>query len=220
MKKKATIIIPAYNPNTVLIELIENLKEYGYQDIVVIDDGSKKKDIFNMLDVTVLRNKKNLGKGETLRKGFAYCINQDKEKIITVDADGQHLVEDIDKVYDELNNYPNSLILGSRVYENGMTPFKNKIGNKIIDFLVNRRKKTNLKDTQTGLRGFSTKYLNQFIKIEGQYYEYELNMILYCLDNYIGIREVPIRRVYINKNKESNFKLVLDSIRIIKSIWD
>lgn len=220
MEKEVTIIIPAYNPNENLVRLIENLKKNKYEDIIVIDDGSKNKNIFKKLDITILCNERNLGKGQALKNGFKYCINKDKKKIITVDADGQHLVEDVNKVYDKLINYPDSIILGSRIYEKETIPLKSRIGNRIIDFIVNKKNKLNLKDTQTGLRGFSSKYLDELITIEGQRYEYEMNMILYFSRKNIKIEEVPIKRVYFNNNKESSYRMLLDSTKIIKCILE
>lgn len=97
------IIIPAYNPDNQLVNLVENLIEKGYRTIIVVNDGSNKisQKYFKKIEgkCYILNNKVNQGKGNALKKGFRYILKNYEEKkgIITVDADGQHSIEDIRK---------------------------------------------------------------------------------------------------------------------------
>ena len=98
-KKKYTIIIPSLNPNEKLIKLVNELIDFGMNDIIVINDGSSVEydKIFNNLpkEVKLLKHSINKGKGEALKTAIKE-VNSDG--FITVDADGQHKVSDVIKI--------------------------------------------------------------------------------------------------------------------------
>lgn len=215
------ILIPAYNPTKDLIHLSKNLLQEGFK-VVVVNDGSNSESskIFKKLDkkVIFLKHKVNMGKGQALKTGFKYILdNLECDGVITADADGQHILEDIIKVNTELKNNPESLILGSRKQNKEML-LKSRIGNTITRFIFKLVTKTTVYDTQSGLRGIPYKFLEDFLAIDGSRYEYEINMLLYCAKQKINITEVPINIVYIDNNKASSFKIIKDSVKIYKCI--
>lgn len=97
-------------------------------------------------------------------------------------------------------------------------PLKSKIGNKVISCLIYKKSNIKLHDTQTGLRAIPKKYLYKLIQVEGNKYEYETNVILYCAKNNIDIIEEEVECTYINNNNNTKYKPIKDSIRIIKSV--
>lgn len=215
------ILIPAYNPTNDLIPLTSNLLKEGFR-IVVVNDGSNSNTlkIFKKLDkqIKILKHKVNMGKGQALKTGFSYILKNIKcNGVITADADGQHILEDILKINNELKTSSDTLILGSRKQNNEML-LKSRVGNTITRFIFKLVTKTTIYDTQSGLRGIPYKYLNDFLKIDGARYEYEINMLLYCANKKIKITEIPINIIYIDNNKASSFKVVKDSIKIYKCI--
>ena len=113
MKKnmKYTIIIPSLNPNNKLLELVCELIDNGFKDIIVINDGSSSEydNIFEELpkSIKLIKNEINLGKGASIKKAISCIKNSDA--FITVDSDGQHLVKDVIKIKEELNN--NDIVL-------------------------------------------------------------------------------------------------------------
>lgn len=216
-----TVLIPAYNPTIDLISLTNKLIKKKFI-VIVVNDGSNDsfKYIFKKLnkDIIVLEHGTNQGKGQALKTGFNYIINNiNCNGVVTADADGQHLIEDIIKVANELKYKQNNLILGSRKQNKDML-LKSRIGNSITKFIFNIVTKTKIYDTQTGLRGIPFAFINDFINIEGNRYEYEMNMLIYCINKKINITEVPIKTVYIENNKASSFKLIKDSMKIYKCI--
>lgn len=216
-----TVLIPAYNPTTDLISLTNKLIKNNFI-VVVVNDGSNINcdDIFSKLDksVIILEHKENKGKGQALKTGFNYIINNIPCKgVITADADGQHLVEDIINVANTLNNNSKDLILGSRKQDKDML-LKSRIGNSITKLIFRLVTKNNIYDTQTGLRGIPYTYLDEFMNIEGTRYEYEMNVLIYCTNKKIAIKEVPIKTVYIENNSSSSFKVIKDSVKIYKCI--
>ncbi|MBR5752702.1 MAG: GtrA family protein, partial [Clostridia bacterium] len=73
-------------------------------------------------------------------------------------------------------------------------------------------------DTQTGLRGFDRQCMEKFMNVEGDRYEYEMNMLLKAAEDDIPVHEVTIKTVYLEENKSSHFNAFKDSFRIYKSI--
>lgn len=221
MKEDVAIIIPAYNPTQILEELVENLNKAGYKKIIVVNDGSKSEEIFKKIkaNAIILKHKKNLGKGTALKTGFKYCINNIKEitSVITVDADGQHLIKDINNVYEKCLENSKSLILGSRRLKEKV-PLRSLFGNRIMSMVFKHKTKFKIQDTQTGLRAIPFIYLKDFCNISGDRFEYEINMLLYATNKKLQIIEEPIESVYINKNKSSNFKAIKDSLKIILEV--
>ena len=221
---KVIVIIPAYNPNEKLIELVEKIDN----EIIIINDGTSKEReyIFKKLvpSIIVLNNKVNKGKGYSLKKGFKYVEENLKKYIIgviTADADGQHAVEDIKKVKKRIkenyNKNEEKIILGSRNFKKKEIPIKNKIGNMISSYIFKKKSGVIIKDTQTGLRGIPKKYLREVQEVKGEGFEYEQNMLKNIVTNNIEYEELEIQTIY-NKNNESNFKIFKDSYKIIKSL--
>ena len=98
------VVIPAYEPDEKLLRLVDELKQQTDYKIIIVDDGSKNaesKDVFSKLEadsaVTLLHHKVNRGKGRAMKTAFEYIKDAgfSDDGIITVDADGQHLIKDI-----------------------------------------------------------------------------------------------------------------------------
>ena len=211
-----TIIIPAYNPDYHLLKVVDELKNYK---IIVVDDGSTSKEIFKKLkNVILLKHDINYGKGKAMKTAMEYVYkNNLDDGIIFVDADGQHKTNDIKKIINIFNRNKDSLILGVRTFSKDV-PFKSRMGNKITKYLFRLFTGKNVSDTQTGLRAINTRYIPYLLKIEGNRYEYEMNMLLSVVSKKINIIEVPIETVYEDeKNSTSHFKVIRDSFLIYKN---
>ena len=216
------IIIPAYQPDYRLVELINEIKNKTSYKILVVNDGSSKdkEEIFNKIkkDVILLKHDKNLGKGKAMKTGLNYVLNKmNKESVIFVDADGQHSVKDIINISNLNDN--NSLIIGTRDFNLKHVPFRSKFGNRLTSFFVKNKTNKYIKDTQSGLRLIPFKYIKDIINLDGDRYEYEINVLLYFLYNDINIIEVPIETIYESKkNESSHYKCFKDSLKIYKVI--
>lgn len=213
------IIIPAYEPDEKLIKLIGELKEKCEWKILVVDDGSGSKydDVFNQADqlgAIVYRYEKNKGKGGALKTAFKIVSSwEDADEIVTADCDGQHLPDDILKIMNVVKNNNNKIILGARHFT-GSVPFRSIFGNKLTSMVYFMAKGKKIKDTQTGLRGFSKDMLPWLCEIEGERFEYEMNMLLEAEDNTYEIIESTINTIYIEDNKSSHFNPLKDSFKI------
>ena len=214
-----TVLIPAYEPDEKLLQLVKEIREKSSYNIVVVNDGSGEEyfDIFikaKNLGCKVLSYLRNKVKGYALKVGFRYIMeNGEKDGVVCADCDGQHTVNDIIKVAEQVMQNNDCIILGSRKFVSKV-PLKNLFGNiftKISFFLTTG---ISIKDTQTGLRGYKPYMLESLCDIKGNRYEYELNILLETPKNGYGLYEVMIDTIYIDNNKSSHFRPVFDSARI------
>ena len=219
------IVIPAYQPDEKLTGVVDALIEKTNFPIVIVDDGSRDdcQPLFADLDrreqVTVLHHEVNRGKGAAMKTAFQYIYDHcpDAEGVITVDADGQHLPDDVLRVAEAFRSHQDALVTGSRRFT-GNVPFKSRAGNAITRFVFAISTGVKVYDTQTGLRAFSRDNIPRMLALKGDRYEYEISQLLYCCREMIPIVEVPIETVYIEDNASSHFRALRDSWRIYKMI--
>lgn len=220
------IIIPSLEPDERLISTIKELYRGGVGPIVVIDDGSGSaysyyfEEIQNKYGVVLLRHETNRGKGRALKTAFEYCLDhyQDLIGVITADSDGQHTIQAIQKVRDELVKQPEKLVLGSRDFsDKELVPTKSRFGNNLTSHVFKILFGMQIGDTQTGLRGIPRKMMNNMLTVDGDRFEFETNMLIYVHKNGDEFVEVPIETVYDSKeNHATHFHPVKDSIQIYK----
>lgn len=218
-----TILIPAYKPDEKLLVLLDELTA-DKLSVYLVDDGSGAEydEIFEKAErpgVTVFRYPVNRGKGGALKAGIANIIasNGAPLGIVTADADGQHKPADIANIIDVMREHPDTLILGVRRFV-GNVPLRSRFGNTVTRLVYALATGHMLADTQTGLRGLPPCLYKELAALEGDRYEYEMNMLL-RIDTW-GAKyvEVPIDTVYIDGNASSHFNTLKDSFRIYKQI--
>ena len=217
------IIIPAYDPDERLLQLLEEIS-ISLQNIhlIVVNDGSKeeKREIFKKAENygIVLNHSENYGKGRAIKTALSYIqSNASKDTIVVVaDADGQHTVVDIEKVV-EAAGAELTLILGSRAFA-GEVPARSQFGNTLTRGIFRLATRVSVTDTQTGLRAFSYSMIPYLGSIEGERYEYEMNVLLQCARDGISIIEIPIATIYLEENQSSHFRVIKDSYLIYKEI--
>lgn len=219
-----TLLIPAYQPNEKLIQLISSLRERRpNQRIIVVDDGSDadRSPIFTKIcdfNIELLKHAKNRGKGQALKTGFKHWLTSNASSaqgIVTADADGQHLPEDILHISDIFMKNPRVLYLGVRQFNKTSIPWRSRFGNKLTKFVLRLFTKVPLQDTQTGLRAIPPKLIKEVLlnsKTSG--YDFELEMLLTAEENKILIEQIPISTVYLDNNSASHFNPLIDSIKI------
>lgn len=218
-----TVIIPALNPDEGLREIVERNWELENQ-IILVDDGSDKKyeRLFWELGekCIVLHYEENRGKGEAIKTALKYIKEELWEcRVVGImDADGQHLPDDMEKLLMKAAAEPMALIVGSRTIDRNV-PWKSRMGNLITRRIFRMKTGVEVSDTQTGLRAFSTRLLDFMLDIEGERYEYEMNVLVTCAKANIPIIEVPIETIYHDKgNSCSHFRKVRDSVRIYRQL--
>lgn len=222
---KVIVLIPAYKPDDRLIELTRELRGQGLE-VMLVDDGGQQTyaPIFEScraLGAQVAVHAVNMGKGRALKTGInaAMLAWPDLTGIVTADADGQHTPADILRLIEAMGEHPDTLILGSREFTGGNVPFKSRWGNRITRFVYALASGVHVRDTQTGLRALPRCALETMVRIDGERYEYEMNVLLKLRDMRIGVFEVPIETIYIDDNAGSHFNPVRDALRIYMVIF-
>lgn len=219
---KRIALVPAFEPDEALSAVARELKENGF-DVVVVNDGSKSEcgAAFDKASefAEVLAHEINRGKGAAIKTGLRYISENYAAPyiVVTVDADGQHKVKDALRICLEAEEHPEALILGSRKFT-GKIPLRSRFGNTVTRFVYRLSSGVKVYDTQTGLRAFSDKAVERLLSIEGERYEYEMNMLMRFAKENIPIQEVWIDTVYLDDNSSSHFRPFGDSFRIYKEI--
>ena len=205
-----------------MIELLAKLQEAGF-NMVVVNDGSGPEydEIFKEAEkyAIVLNHKFNLGKGAALRFGFTYVnLNaKDHNYVITCDSDGQHAVGDIIRVNDKLHETDN-VVFGVRSFGKDV-PKRSRNGNFMSRLCRTLITKDYIGDDQCGLRGFPINMLYNMVSLDGDHYEYEMNVVCTLQIKKMKIEELPIETIYLDGNSSSHFRPNLDTFRIQRTIW-
>jgi len=216
------ILIPSLNPDENLTKLVDELCQYKWKKITIIDDGSSNetKKIFDNISkvskITVISHDNNQGKGAALKTGFKNIKLHAKDScgIITVDADGQHLVKDIVKIALAANNNKNAVIFGVRGF-GANTPIASLIGNKSSRYLLDAMIGIKIDDCQTGLRYLPASVIEDLLILPSSGYDYELECLIKINNLEYNIIQIKIETVYIDSNKGSHFKGLVDSSKIL-----
>ncbi len=224
--RNVTVIVPSYQPDEKLESVVSGLERVGFDDIIVVDDGSSpdKKRFFPKPEahpaMTLLVHPQNRGKGAALKTAFEYFVNNRKGRagVVTADGDAQHRPEDILACAERMITEDEKLVLGVRDFSLPHVPKRSRRGNRITSSVFRILCGLKISDTQTGLRAIPAKHLSALLDVEGDRYEYETNMLLAMKSNGIRYCEEKIETVYIEENQTSHFRPVRDSIRIYSLI--
>jgi len=222
------VIIPIYNEEHTITDLINRTmdvfsKMKKVAEIICVDDGSidNSRAILNGLDITLLINEKNLGKGEALKKGFKLCNRSDI--IIIFDGDGQHCPEDIPKLLEPLYYNQADIVIGSRFMktQNGNKSYLNKkkyiphvrkIGNQIFSLFGTLITQKYITDTQSGFRAFRPNVIHN-LNLKANGFEIETEIIIEANEKHYRIKEVPINNG--DSQRDSYMNIVSDGLKII-----
>ena len=217
-------LIPAYEPEDKLVNLVVQLSDAHFK-IVIVDDGSGEqyRRIFSAARrfAVVLTHEENRGKGCALKTGLSYIARHSSSRsvVVTLDADGQHSVADAVRAADEAAENPNTLVLGCRRFDGKDVPRRSRFGNRLTCLVYRLATGVKVSDTQTGLRAFGMGLIPLMLGIDGDRYEYEMNVLLECPKRKIPIREIAIQTIYENGNACSHFNALRDSLRIYGDIF-
>ena len=221
-----TVVLPSLEPDEKLVAVIDGLLQYGFKDIILINDGSKPENLHYFEDaarlhpeIHVLTHEVNKGKGAALKNAFRWVLENrpHSQGVVTVDGDNQHHPEDTRACCERMLK-TGKVVLGCRDFTQKDVPARSSFGNKTTSAIFKIFCGITLSDTQTGLRAIPPKCLKTFCDIKGDRFEYETNMLLCMKDHGFEFEEQKIRTVYIEENASSHFHVIRDSWRIYKLI--
>lgn len=147
------VVIPALNEALRIRGVVESALAHC-ANVIVIDDGSQDGTAERIADlpVTVLRHAQRLGKGASLRDGFAEALRRGFRGVVTMDGDGQHAADDIPRLLDAGNRYPGYIVIGARLRKRALQPTYRRMANHFGDWGIAWGTGYQIADTQSGQR--------------------------------------------------------------------
>jgi len=220
---KYVVVIPAYNEGATIRSLVERCLLL-VPDVIVVDDGSTDNtcDALAGLDVTLLKNKVNLGKAGSLLHGIQHACNQFAADVaITLDGDGQHRPEDIPmlcSIYDSLHDSSSEhIVIAARLVNQHKAPKARLYANKFADFWVSWAAGQRIYDTQSGFRLYPVSLLNNIdvSHDKNHSFVFESELLIEAVRNGYRCVSAPIESIYLHDSRPSHFRPVEDIARIV-----
>ena len=152
------LVVPVYNEATVIADVVREARK-TFPNVVCVDDGSKDSsaDEARLGGAHLVRHPVNLGQGAALQTGIEYARSQPgAQYFATFDADGQHRVEDVERMVQRLRDEPLDIVVGTRFHgDEGDIPWLKRVVLKTVVFLSPTLRKLKLTDAHNGLRVFN-----------------------------------------------------------------
>lgn len=218
---KYCVLLPAYNEEKAIAQLIRDIKSQGL-DVIVVDDGSKDDTakITEQERAVVLKHPQNLGKGQALRTGFDYIKNSSCDGVIIMDADGQHCPKEIKNFIQQAQNSTAAIIIGNRMHRPEGMPFLRWLTNILTSHFISCLVGYKIPDSQCGFRLMKTEVLKK-INLSTIKYDTESEILIEAARHHFQIDSIPIRTIY--ANQKSQIHPVVDTVRFIsliaRNIW-
>jgi len=206
---KVYIVIPAFNESTVIAKVISDIKNKGFKNIIVVDDGSNDDTykIAKNYGCIVLKHLINRGKGAATQTGLDAAKILGAKVVVTMDGDGQHDASDIKKLVNPILNNKCEVTLGSRLVSKGM-PISRKVMNVIANLITFLFYGVYVSDSQSGFRAYSSK-ANLYINTTMDRYEFESEVLAQIRAAKLKYIEIPIN-IHYTKYSRNKYNTVKD----------
>lgn len=220
------VVIPTIDPDNRLVTLVDDMRERGFSHFIVVDDGSgdESRFIFEKLKqrgIHVFYHVVNLGKGQAIKTALMHIrsVFPESTHFVTMDDDGQHLPEDVERICQVAAEHPDRIVLGMRNLRGKDVPVKSRIGNAFSSAYFKMDTGMTCPDTQTGLRVIPLSLMGLALSTPGTRYDYEMNFLTTAVKHDVPVAMMPITTVYENGNAASHFSPVRDSLLIYKQFF-
>ena len=208
------VLVPAYNEEKTIKELLTRLKKVLGIKTIVVDDGSADStvNIVKKMGVTLIQHGKNKGKAEATKTGFKYIIKNfpDAKYVVLLDADMQYYPEDAPKLLEPLKKGEADFVTGYRIWST--VPFRHNLGNFVWRTAFNLLFGTDFKDTNCGYMALTLKTIEIMSKIIYGGYTLENAMFIEAIKNKLRIKQVPVKVVYKEKRD------VVSGVRVVSGL--
>jgi polyprenyl-phospho-N-acetylgalactosaminyl synthase len=216
--KETCIVIAAYNEEKNIANVVNSLKQEGYNNLIVVDDGSKDNtfQIAKQNGATALKHIVNRGQGAALQTGMTFALKNGADFIVHFDADGQHDSKEIKSMLMPLQSKETEITLGSRFLKKQKIPFTRKLmlkGGIIAVWAIHGIK---LSDTHNGFRAFTKKAAKRII-ITADKMEHASEILEKIKKYQIPYKEIPVTITYNEETLKNGRKGQgqFDSIKIL-----
>jgi glycosyltransferase involved in cell wall biosynthesis len=205
---KVVAVVPAFNEQRSIGSVVIQAQKYA-DTVVVVDDGSADAtaEIASDAGAVVIRHSENRGKGVALNTGFRAAHGIGAEVVVTLDADGQHVVEELPLVARPIIAGEADIVVGSRYLEQRSdVPFLRIWGHQVFNFITNQSSGISVTDSQSGFRAFSSRAIAS-IAFSSSGFSVESEMQFLARDKQLRMLEVPIVIRYHDEKPKRNVLL-------------
>ena len=215
------VVIPAYNEAPTVREVAARARRHCAH-VIVVDDGSTDgtDKVVAGLDITLLRNEHNSGKGDSLWRGFQHALDRGAIAVITLDADGQHAPEEIPSLIRASAQDSEALVIGARHSMQRKTFRWRYVANRIADFWISWAAGLPIEDSQSGFRLYPARLLRELTLKHGlsQSFVFESEVLIEAARRGVNCLHIPIRVASRTGPRLSHFRPVLDIARITSMV--
>lgn len=215
------VVIPAYDEAATVRDVVMRARRQC-PNVIVVDDGSTDgtTDVLAGLDVTVLRNDRNCGKGESLSRGFDHALARGAVGVMTLDADGQHVPEEISLFLGQSAEHPAAFLIGARRRDQRKASFSRYLANRIADFWISWAAGLPIEDSQSGFRLYPASLLRTMglksDKTRGFVFESEI--LIEAARRGVDCRNVAVTVKPRSGPRPSHFRPLVDILRITRMV--
>lgn len=223
-RDELVVVIPALNEALRIREVVEGaLAECPH--VIVVDDGSDDGTAQRIADlpVVVIRHEQRMGKGASLRDGFAHALRMGARAVVSMDGDGQHLPSDIPRLLAAANRHPDHIVIGARLRRRSQQPLYRRLANEFADWGIAWGTGYQLADSQSGQRLYPAA-VAALAEVPGEDFVFEAQILISAAQQ-LGTRcvSVPIESRYkcVHSEEEfrpSHFKPLRDFSRITSHV--
>ena len=213
--KNILVVIPLYNHAGTVRDVVERVLQM-HDQVLVVDDGSSDagETVLEGLDVRIIRQPENRGKGEALRIAFAEADRLGFSHIVTLDADGQHFPEDLPRFFTAIEADPVGIVVGKRDFEQAGIPGSSRFGRKFSNFWLRVQTGKSLADSQSGFRAYPVKIVRGLPLYE-KHYSFEIEVLVRASWAGVPLYDVDIQVFYPSaEERVSHFRRFIDNFRL------
>lgn len=218
---QTAVVIPIYNEATTIRSVVESaLKQIP--TVIVVDDGSEDDSHRQLeeLNVTLLRNPHNMGKGYSLQRGLQHALSLGAQLVISLDGDAQHNPDEISGLLQAAGAHPERIIIAARLKQRQNAPKLRLFANKFADFWVSWAAGYPVVDSQSGFRLYPRKALEtthiQVSREKG--FVFESEFLIEAARHRIYSISVPVESIYRAGGRGSHYRPWRDTWRIVRMI--
>lgn len=209
-------VIPVFN-NATTIRDVACACRRRMRHVLVVDDGSTDVDVgalFSDTDITVLRHHLNEGKGKALLTALEWIAHRNARYMITIDGDGQHKSDDLDKFFPLLSEGEDTFVIGCRDFSKPHIPGASQFGREFANFWLRVETGLSIPDCQSGFRAYPVKHF-QKLGLKGKHYDFETEALARAAWAGLQFKTVDIDVWYPEKGKRiTHFRPFMDNFRI------
>jgi glycosyltransferase involved in cell wall biosynthesis len=208
------LIIPAYNAEKTILEVVREALHTGLP-LLVVDDGSCDATValISQLPLTIIRHPHNSGKGRALRTGFDWALTKGYDGAVTIDADGQHEVNAVPLLLGAARAEGCDILIASRysqfVEMGGLRSSWNRFG----VWCIQKRTGFEISDSQSGFRFYSANLLRQ-LSLQSSGYDLEMEVLLKAWRGGFVIGSLPVAARVADGRQTSHYRAIRDTWNI------